>query len=86
MIDSEISYDSSGKLQSVTRSSAQEVTTLHLRIISGVDLPKPRGAGSKVIEFKSKIFYLKSFITYTLYVRKFTKNIPINIRITFRVP
>ena len=59
MIDSEISYDSSGKLQPVTRSSAQEVTTLHLRIISGVDLPKPRGAGSKVIELKSKIFDLK---------------------------
>ena len=67
MIDSEISYDSSGKLQPVTRSSAQEVTTLHLRIISGVDLPKPRGAGSKVIELNFQIEAFLFEIIYNLY-------------------
>ena len=49
MLDSDISYDAAGKLQShstVSRSQ-RELTTLHLRIISGTDLPKPRGAGSK---------------------------------------
>lgn len=29
------------------RTIRSEVTTLHLRVISGTDLPKPRGAGSK---------------------------------------
>lgn len=49
MIDSDITYDSAGKLQpnSVINRNQHEVTTLHLRIISGTDLPKPRGAGSK---------------------------------------
>jgi len=49
MIDSDISYDNAGKLQSHSTMNRHqhEVTTLHLRIISGTDLPKPRGAGSK---------------------------------------
>ena len=47
MIPRKFDYPKSRFLENSDISQIVLVSTLHLRIISGTDLPKPRGAGSK---------------------------------------